>query len=94
MIGALAAVAVRFGILPKFVGATARWRIAPVVGMLLLIGSTLLGQHLPPAYHYVFRMTFDSVVIVVTLMQLILVSDRAGWRWLEMSVPRFFGKIS
>ena len=53
MIGALAAVAVRFGVMPKQVTATARWRVAPVVGILLLIGSTLLGQHLPPAYHYV-----------------------------------------
>jgi peptidoglycan/LPS O-acetylase OafA/YrhL len=94
MIGALAAVAVRYGVMPGQVTAMARWRAAPLLGVLLLIVSTLLGQHFPPAYHYVFGMTFESLVIVITLMQLIVVSDRVGWRWLEKSVPRFFGRIS
>jgi len=94
MIGALAAVAVRFGVLPKQITAATRWRLAPMVGIAVLVASTLLEQHLPPAYHYVFGMTFDSVVIVIILLQLIIVSDRTGWRWLEMSGPRFFGKIS
>jgi peptidoglycan/LPS O-acetylase OafA/YrhL len=94
MTGALAAIAVRFGVLPKQIAATTWWSFAPAVGILVLAASTLLEQNLSPAYHYVFGMTFDSLVIVITLMQRILVSDRAGWRWLETSVPRFFGKIS
>ena len=48
MIGALAAVAVRYGVLPRQITAPARWRVAPMVGILLLIGSTLLGQHCRP----------------------------------------------
>ena len=94
MIGALAAIAVRFGVLPKQIAATTRWSFAPAVGILVLAGSTLLEQNLSPAYHYVFGMTFDSLVIVIILLQLITVSDRTAWQSLEMAVPRFFGRIS
>ena len=94
MIGALAAVAVRASRLPKVLLISARWSCIPLAGITLLVGSTLLQWVLPSSFHYIVGMSFDSLVIVITLIQLITLSDRKEWRWLETPLLRFFGKIS
>ena len=54
----------------------------------------MLQWVLPSSFHYIVGMSFDSLVIVITLIQLITLSDRKEWRWLETPLLRFFGKIS
>ena len=94
MVGALAAVAVSFGRLPKLVETSARWSLAPLAGMIVLAGSTILEGHLQPSFHYMFGMTFDSFLIVIILLQLVALCGTTAWRLLETPFFRFFGQIS
>jgi peptidoglycan/LPS O-acetylase OafA/YrhL len=46
------------------------------------------------AYHYTIGMTVDAVLLAVFMVQMLGLSSRPLWRWLDHPVARWLGRIS
>jgi peptidoglycan/LPS O-acetylase OafA/YrhL len=63
----------------------------PIVTLGALYSSRVL---LPPAYHYSIGFTVDAMLMATLIVQLMQLSTRSGWGWLNSPVTRYFGALS
>jgi peptidoglycan/LPS O-acetylase OafA/YrhL len=75
----------------------AKWTVrswSPFLCVFVLTISVFLEEKVGSAYHYLFGMSLDAIVISILLGQLIFLSNTLPWSFLEMRLSRFFGRIS
>lgn len=65
--------------------------VAPFVTLGLLWASRINS---PKAYHYSIGYTIDALLLAVLVVQLIQLSGRAPWSWLNWRWVRFLGTLS
>jgi peptidoglycan/LPS O-acetylase OafA/YrhL len=64
---------------------------SPLIPLALMISSRTL---LPEAYHYSVGFTVDAILAAIIMLQLVQLSSRWMWSWLDHLVLRFIGVIS
>lgn len=65
----------------------------PLVSVLVLACSMLANRHSADRFLTV-NFALDPLIVAVLLTQLIVLSSRRGWSWLNSPVTRYFGRIS
>lgn len=65
--------------------------LLPLVTLALIWLSHHFGT---PAYHYTVGMTVDAVLLAVFMVQMLGLSSRSLWSWLDHPVARWLGRIS
>ena len=90
-VGCLLAVGLESGGVRSAASALARWSWLPLVTLALLIVSR---QETSVRYHYSAGFTVDACLVAVFIVQMLQLSRAALWRWLELPVVRYLGRIS
>jgi peptidoglycan/LPS O-acetylase OafA/YrhL len=66
----------------------------PALPILTLVILAVSRSATPATYHYSIGFTVNSLLIGVLIVQLLQVSEFAGWRWLDWRAVRYVGRIS
>jgi len=75
----------------RFARSTARHAALPLLPVGLLVATHYREF---PLYQYTGGVTIDALLIALTILQLIQLSESPAWRWLDHRVPRYLGSIS
>jgi peptidoglycan/LPS O-acetylase OafA/YrhL len=77
--------------LTQWLGAIATKAWMPLVTAVVLYISRVLA---PANYHYSVGFTVDAILMALLIVQLMQLTSRSAWSWLNHPVTRFFGAIS
>jgi peptidoglycan/LPS O-acetylase OafA/YrhL len=90
-IGCLLAVVAQTGFMLRTVDLLARRTWYPALTIMAVAFSRpMLGD----AFHYGPGFTFEALLIAVLVMQLLVLSRRLPWQWLESRLTTYLGRIS
>ncbi|MCG6156089.1 acyltransferase family protein [Rubinisphaera margarita] len=64
--------------------------LAPVLTFALLVGV----HALPETFHYSVGFTIESLLMGLLMIQLVMLSNRGCWKWLDWKPIRFLGVLS
>jgi len=92
--GSALALAVKARKLEPILQAADKLPALPIALTAVLLGSTVLEGRVSPAYHYIFGMSFDSLIIAIALIQFVYLATLRGWTLLDHPVLKFLGRIS
>jgi|SRR5579864_6678684 len=92
--GCLLAVLLKRGALTSF------WRFAcgscfaPLITLLVLVGSLWIGRFFPFDYHHSVAFVVEPVLVAVLIVQIVFLSAHPLWSWINWPWIRYIGRIS
>ena len=90
-VGCMVAVCCELPQFRVFAGAVSQWSISPFITLLVLLYSRIGGSE---SYHYSVGVTVDSILLAVLMVQLLVLSRRRTWSWIDHPVTVYLGRIS